>query len=125
MSELQERVKAKEEAIAVLTVERDQFQNAFTQQALQMQLGTAQGPDCPRRTTRITDLAVLTNGMNPKLEDWLLRMQDKVFANADHCSTPTLRLAYVRSRCGGRAAEHLLARSRSNSVNPYHDAKIT
>jgi len=122
VSELQERVKAKEEAIAVLTVERDQFQNAFAQQALQMQLGTAQGPHCPRRTTRIADPAVLTDGKNPKFEDWLLRMEDKLSANADHYSTPTLRLAYVRSRCGGRAAEHLLARSRFNSVNPYRDA---
>jgi hypothetical protein len=32
LSELQKHVKAKEEAIAVLTVERDQFRNAFTQQ---------------------------------------------------------------------------------------------
>ena len=32
------------------------------------------------------------------------------------------RLAYVRSRCGGRAIEHLLARSRPTSVNPYRDA---
>jgi hypothetical protein len=121
LSELQERVKAKEEAIAVLTVERDQFRNAFAQQALQMQLGT-QGPDCPRRTTRIDDPAILTDGKNPKFEDWLLRMEDKLSANADHYSTPTLRLAYVRSRCGGRATEHLLARSRPNSVNPYCDA---
>jgi transposase InsO family protein len=121
LSELQERIKAKEEAIAVLTVERDQFRNAFTQQAMQIQLGT-QVLDCPRRTTRIDDPAILTDGKNPKFEDWLLYMEDKLSANADHYSTPTLRLAYVRSRCGGRAIEHLLARSRPTSVNPYRDA---
>lgn len=71
LSELQERIKAKEEAIAVLTVERDQFRNAFTQQAMQIQLGT-QVLDCPRRTTRIDDPAILTDGKNPKFEDWLL-----------------------------------------------------
>src|ERR1700735_5520202 len=89
-----------EEAIAVLTVERDQFRNAFTQQAMQIQLGT-QVLDCPRRTTRIDDPAILTDGKNPKFEDWLLYMEDKLSANADHYSTPTLRLAYLTGkRCG-------------------------
>ena len=59
-----------------------------------------------------TDTPILTDGKDPKFEDWVLLITDKLSANADHYPTAALRLAYVKSRCGGRAAQHLIPVSR-------------
>jgi hypothetical protein len=49
-------------------------------------------------------------------------MEDKLAVNADRYQTSALRLAYVKSRCGGRASAHIISRSRSNVMKQYQDA---
>ena len=49
-------------------------------------------------------------------------MEDKLAANADYYPNPAMRLAYVKSRYGGRAAEYIVARSRLDSINLYRDS---
>jgi hypothetical protein len=119
---LEERIENKDNALFELVEERDRFKEAFTQQALSAQLEGVSRLESSMKSSKIPDPPVLTNGKEPEFEDWLMWMQDKLAANADHCPTPVLRLAYVKSRCSGRAAEHLRARSRHDARNKYKDA---
>lgn len=122
IARLKLRIKDKDTAILDLTAERDQFRDAYAQQALRNQNEFA--PARPEKSDKIPDPPILTDGKppGPTFDDWLLRMEDKLTANADRYPTPALRLAYVKSRCGGRAAEHIISRSRSKAMNQYQDA---
>lgn len=53
----------------------------------------------------------------------MIRITDKLAANADHFVNEAQRLAYVKSRCSGRAAEHIIARCREGAVEPYQTVK--
>lgn len=123
---LRDRIKRKDAALAELAEERDRFRDAFAQEALIARTaGVARdspGPEQSKKSSKIPDPPILTDGKEPRFEDWLLRIEDKLTANADHYPTPAMRLAYVKSRCGGKASEHLVARSRSDAVNKYGDA---
>jgi hypothetical protein len=123
---LQETLRNKDNALLTLADERDRYRDAFAEQALHAQTGgsaqNSPAPKAPKKSTKIPDPPILTNGKDPKFEDWLLRIKDKLAANEDHYPTAALRLAYVKSRCGGRAAEHLITRSRDEAPNKYTDA---
>jgi hypothetical protein len=95
-------------------------------QALDVQTGrsarNSPAPEKTKKSTKIPDPPILTDGKEPKFEDWLLRIKDKLAANEDHYPTAALRLAYVKSRCGGRAPEHLITQSRDEALNKYANA---
>jgi hypothetical protein len=81
-------------------------------QALDIQTSrSAQNSPTPKKTkklTKIPNLPILTNGKEPKFEDWLLRIKDKLAANKDHYPTATLRLTYIKSQCREQVAEYLI-----------------
>jgi hypothetical protein len=54
-------------------------------------------PEKTKKLTKIPDPPILTDGKEPKFEDWLLRIKDKLATNKDHYLTAALRLAYVKS----------------------------
>ena len=56
-----------------------------------------------RKTTKIPDPPMLTDGKEPQFDDWLLLVSQKLTANVDHVDNPQLRIAYVASRCEGKA----------------------
>jgi hypothetical protein len=58
-------------------------------------------PKKTKKLTKIPDLPILTDRKEPKFEDWLLRIKDKLAANKDHYPTAALRLAYVKSQYRG------------------------
>ena len=119
-------LRNKDNALLNLAEERDRYRDAFAMQALDVQTGrsarNSPAPEKTKKSTKIPDPPILTDGKEPKFEDWLLRIKDKLAANEDHYPTAALRLAYVKSRCGGRAAEHLITRSRDEALNKYTDA---
>ncbi|RJE17280.1 hypothetical protein PHISCL_10383, partial [Aspergillus sclerotialis] len=69
------------------------------------------------------DPPVLIDGQDPTFELWELRVRDKLDANSDHFPTARQRLAFVKGRCSGEAASHLLHRSRPGAADPYDDAE--
>jgi hypothetical protein len=75
------------------------------------------------KSVKIPNPPVLTNGKDTEFEDWESRIRSKLKANADHYNTDALRIAYVESRTGGKAAKHLRPRLRVNAVNPYITAE--
>jgi hypothetical protein len=119
-------LRNKDNALLNLAEERDRYRDAFAMQALDVQTGrsarNSPAPEKTKKSTKIPDPPILTDGKDPKFEDWLLRIKDKLAANEDHYPTAALRLAYVKSRCGGRAAEHLITQSRDEALNKYTDA---
>jgi hypothetical protein len=122
ITQLKASIKSKDIAILELTEERDQYRDAFAQQALQYRNCSESSTIQCKKSSKIPDPPILTDGKEPTFEDWLLRMEDKLSANADHYPTSALRLAYVKSRCGGRASDHIISRSRSDAINKYQDS---
>lgn len=76
-----------------------------------------------QKTTKIPDPPMLTDGKEPRFEDWLLLMSQKLTANADHFNIPQLRIAYIASRCESKARKHITPRMRDDAMNPYTDSK--
>ena len=71
IAQLKSRIKDKDTAILNLTEERDQFRDAYAQEALQNQLNP--GPVRREKSEKIPDPPILTDGKAPTFEDWLLR----------------------------------------------------
>lgn len=76
----------------------------------------------PSKSAKIPDPPLLTDGKEPRFDDWLLLISQKLSANAAHFNTPQLRMAYVASHCEGRAQKHITPRMRSDTANPYTDS---
>lgn len=56
-----------------------------------------------KRSAKIPDSPLLTDGVKPNIDDWLSEIAIKLQANADHYETEELRIAYVSSRMGDEA----------------------
>ena len=84
----------------------------------------SQSVNTPRTTksTKITDPPELDDGKDPRFEDWLMLMKNKLAANADHFNTPELRKAYVVGRCTSDALKHVSPRMREGAPNGYSDS---
>lgn len=76
-----------------------------------------------RKPVKIPDPPLLTDGKEPRFNDWLLLMNQKLSAKDDHFNSSQLRMAYVASRCEGKARKHIAPRMREDTPNPYTDSK--
>ena len=104
--------QTKDRQIAILRQELAEARterDAFAIQIARLMMNTAndgrQTSPAPavRRSTKIPDPPMLTDGKEPRFEDWLLLISQKLAANTDHFDTPQLRMAYIASRCEGKA----------------------
>jgi hypothetical protein len=114
----------KENEMARITEQRDRYAVRLAD----MVMGgdhRSPGDDHPtaRKTAKIPDPPMLSDGKTPQFDDWLVLMEQKLAANADHYNTPELRRAYVASRCEGDAAKHVSKRLREGAANRYTDSK--
>ena len=114
VAEVHLRMKAMEGEIALLQKDRDEVRmerDAFSRQIAwtAMETCSRQQPaeSVARKSTKIPDPPMLTDGKEPRFEDWLLLMNQKLEANADPFNTSQLRRAYVASRCEGKARKHI------------------
>ena len=73
----------------------------------------------PYRSTKLPDPPTLTDGNDPKFEDWLTRIKDKLLVNTDHYPTDQIQRVYVIGRIGGEAATYITPRLRPDSSDPY------
>lgn len=105
--------------------QRDQFAVQIAQMTIKMNSSSStladQGP-AARKSTKIPDPPMLTDGKEPRFDDWLLLMNQKLKANKDHYDTPELRIAYVAGRCDGKARKHITPRLRDESSRKYKDS---
>jgi hypothetical protein len=68
-----------------LIQERDTLKDAYVQASLTNRGGTP-GSE-PKKSTKMADPEPLSDGQEPKYEQWLSRMKNKLEANADHYPT--------------------------------------
>lgn len=121
---LRQQLLAREDQITKLITERDEYRDTVAEMTVRAhrECRTTPVPDQPRRTVKLPDPPILTDGKEPKFDDWMAQMKTKLKANADHYSSNLLQVAYVQSRLGGRAAEHAAPRFHEDSVNQYQTA---
>ena len=102
INDLKQKIVTKDSQIDKLITKRDEYQEAFTRLSLQQQLRSAGSPtpEAARKTVKLLDPPVLTDGKDPEFEDWLSRIKNKLIANADHYGTEALKMAYVENRTG-------------------------
>ncbi|KAF7590218.1 hypothetical protein BBP40_003149 [Aspergillus hancockii] len=111
---IQEIEKELTKMIGQLTVnelceERDSYRNAFAAQRLnRRESGTnsrqeSLQPENRSKSEKVPDPPVLTDGKNPKFEDWLVEIRNKFEANADRYDNETAKKAYLVSRTSGLA----------------------
>ncbi|BCR91318.1 uncharacterized protein ACHE_70161S [Aspergillus chevalieri] len=94
-----------------VTAERDAFGSQIARLVMDSASGRRASPmPINSKSTKIPDPPMLTDGKEPRFEDWLLLMSQKLTANADHFDTSQLRIAYVASRCDGKARKHITPR---------------
>ncbi|OJD25419.1 hypothetical protein ACJ73_03209 [Blastomyces percursus] len=123
--DLQERISSLGGQLAKAIDERDEYRNEYAALAREYH-AMRRSPiplDRPQRSVKLPDPPLLTDGKDPKFEDWYSKMRGKLEGNADHYTTEALRMAYVESRTGGDAADHLKPRLRDGSPNKFQTAK--
>ena len=76
-----------------------------------------------RLSSKLPDPPIFTDGVDPTWEDWLSKIDRKLFVNDDHYPTRAAEIAYVLSRLGGKAAAFTANRSRRHATNYYTGAE--
>lgn len=124
---LHQKLEDVEQRLTEVRSERDAYGHQIVKMTMQLTNNGNQGPmpatTNARKSTKIPDPPMLTDGKEPRFEDWLLLTTQKLTANADHFDTSQLRMAYVASRCEGKARKHITPRMREDALNPYADSK--
>jgi len=108
--------------MAELIQERDEAQQQLRELERQDREGSAPAPaPSGKKSSKLPDGKRLADGKDPKFESWLIDIENKLEANADHYPTALARMQYVKSMCEGEAADHLLPRFRKDSPQRYRD----
>jgi hypothetical protein len=105
-----------------LIQERDEARGAA--EDLERQLREESSTPAPgggKKSSKLPDGKPLTDGKDPSFESWLIDVENKLEANADHYPTALARMQYVKSMCQGDAGDHLIPRFRKDSPQRYRD----
>jgi hypothetical protein len=117
--ELEGQNRSMDRQIDALIDERNELKDKLVQMLLEGRSGTPASSQPVVRSTKLPDPPILTDGKDPKFEDWLLRIRDKLAVNVDHYPTDQIQRAYVVGRIGGEAATYIAPRLRPDSSDPY------
>jgi hypothetical protein len=99
-------------------LERDQHQATIARMASDAFSIRAPPPvEGPKKSVKLPDPPILTDGKDPKFAEWLSKMKNKLLANADHYSTEPLKMAYIQTRTAGYSADHMAPRLRAMRTN--------
>lgn len=75
--------------------------------------------DNTRRSAKMPDAPMLDDGKTIKFKAWKNEIRSKLLLNEDHYPTASHQLAYVRSRCEGKALRHVSPRMQPDASKPY------
>lgn len=76
-----------------------------------------------KKSTKMPDPPIFSDGKEIKFKDWKAEMKRKLLLNEDHYPTPAHQLAYVSSRCEGKALRHINPRMQEEAVAAYRTAQ--
>lgn len=120
---LQAQLDANKARILDVETERNEFARLVARAAASARQTPATSAEATqKKSSKVTDPAQLNDGKDPRFEDWMMLMKNKLRANADHFHTPELRIAYVVGRCTGDALKHVSPRMRDGATSKYFDA---
>src|SRR6187402_944441 len=83
----------------------------------------SQGSQKNNKSTRLPDPPILTDGVDPSYEHWIVNIQGKLIINADHYESEDARMYYVFGRTGGDAQKHLYSRFSYDAVERFETVK--
>jgi zinc knuckle protein len=72
-----------------------------------------------KKSTKMPDPPMLSDGKDVKFKAWKTEMRRKLLLNEDHYPTAAHQLAYVSSRCEGKALRHINPRMQDDAATPY------
>lgn len=111
--------KDRENQIDELITERDEYKTAYAEAQLHSRNSTIETTKPSGKSEKVPDPPVLTDGKEPKFEDWMIEMKGKFVANADCFDSDQMKQVYLISRTGGLARQQLGARLREDATDPY------
>jgi len=119
LQELQDQLEDKD-----ATIERQKLRlRAAAEAAERETTPTTTGSQYEKRSTKLPDAPILTDGKEPQFTAWLIQIQGKLEANADHYPSEALKISYITTRCGGLAASNIQPRLRRDAARPFRTAE--
>lgn len=110
-----------QQQVRQITTERDQMALALARS--QVESRTLAERPTTAKSGNIADPKPLSDGKNPRFEDWSMAMQRKLITNADRYPTEYDKLTYIFSRCEGLAQRTIFPRMGPESASPYDTAE--
>src|SRR6202035_3291017 len=104
------------------TLSTEQTMTMLTESIVRALDRSGTSPESPRKSTKIPDLPILTDGLDPTFESWKIQIQAKLSVNADHFVNDTARIAYIFSCTLGNAQKHLNPRIGEGATDPFQTA---
>ena len=117
------QLEEKENQIDDLMAERDEYKTAYAEAQLRSRGFTVESTKSSGKSEKVPDPPLLTDGKEPKFEDWMIEMKGKVVANADRFDNDQIKRVYLVSRTGGLARQQLSVRLREDATEPYTSAE--
>ena len=77
------------------------------------------GSTLGKLTKALPDPPLFTDGKDPSIDQWLLKMRGKFEINWDHYPSERSKLIYAENRVGGKALQHLEPCLRLNSITLF------
>jgi len=114
----QEEALAQRQEMAELMIQNEQLQSELLQALRQSRQASPENGNS-KKTTKLPDPPVFTDGTDININNWLSRMRKKLRSNKDHFPTEDMKLAYAEGRIGGEAATHAEERFKEDATEPY------
>jgi hypothetical protein len=71
-----------------------------------------------KKSTKMADPPMFSDGKEVKFKAWKTDMRQKLLLNEDHYPTTTHKMAYLKSRCEGKALLHINPRMQEDASTP-------
>jgi len=113
------QTQAHDAQIADLIAERDELNSELLLVLRQHAREPTPAPVTAKKSTKIPDPPILTDGKNPTFEGWLLKVKNKLKVNADHFADEDAKIAYVQLLTDGEASQHIQPRLEDDAADPY------
>src|ERR1700730_17131286 len=104
------------------TPSTEQTMTMLTESIVQALDRSGTSPESPRKSTKIPDLPILTDGLDPTFESWKIQIQAKLSVNANYFANDAARIVYVFSCTSGNAQKHLNPRIGEGATDPFQTA---
>jgi hypothetical protein len=116
----QEQIIAqKDQAMMDLIEERDRFKHVAEYMDQRQRSSVSPEAEPRSKTLKLPDPPILTDGKNPRYDDWVSLIKRRFVILAQHYPTAEHQIAYVQTRLGGRALEHTSPRFQETSTRAY------